>query len=79
MDSEKKNKRLREALSRHGEQMSGRVAWLQTMIERQQKIILNGQEAIEGFRQQLEAANIALDALRAEYKVMLESSKDDEE
>ena len=45
------------------------------MLERQTGCLVNYQQTIEGLRVDLQAANLALDGLRAEYRKLLENGE----
>jgi len=66
---------LRKAITHEGNAIQRRVEWIQQVIERQTKTAQIIQETIEGFRTQLEAANLALDLLREEYRKIIETGE----
>ncbi len=58
----------RTAIAEQGRLLQKRVEWLQKMLERQSQAVLNSQAMVEHYSQELTAANLAIDSLRAEYK-----------
>jgi len=65
------DERLRNAITHQGSALQRRVDFLQKMLERQTQALMNYQQTIEGLRVDLQAANLALDSLRAEYRTIL--------
>lgn len=65
------NDRLLASIKLQGGELQGRAKWLQDAIDRHQQCIENAQRAIEVFRSDLQATNLALDGLRANYRELL--------
>jgi hypothetical protein len=67
---------LQNAIKVQAEDLKKRVDWLQRMIDRNTQVALNAQGIIEGYRSDLQAANLALDGLRAEWKRIENGTKE---
>jgi hypothetical protein len=70
---------LRRAIQNQAEDLKKRVDWLQRMIDRNTQVALNAQGIIEGYRADLQAANLALDGLRSEYRKLIENGNNSKE
>lgn len=64
---------LENAFKSHSDDLKKRVEWIQKMIERQTQLVLNAQKTVEHYQIQLEAANLALEGLRAEYRKLVKN------
>lgn len=65
-------KHLMAAMTLQADSLKKRAEWIETQIERKTQSILNAQKAVEVWRSDLKATHVALDALRAEYRKLLE-------
>lgn len=65
---------LIDAIKHQGEHLAKRAQWYQNMIDRSSQSILNCQETIKCCQMSLEATNVALDSLRAEYRKLLQGN-----
>jgi len=66
---------LINAIKREGESFSERIDWYQKMIDRSSQTILNCQDTISHFQISLEAAHLARDVLRKEYRKLIENGE----
>ena len=74
--SDANGRALKEAIENQGKLLVRRAEWLQAMIERQTQSILNHQNSIDNFQQELKATNLAIDALREEHRKLVGNGDD---
>jgi chromosome segregation ATPase len=59
---------LREVIRDQAKHLTQRRDWLQKMVERQTQTILNTQESVTHFSQELAAVETQLESLREQYR-----------
>lgn len=67
------SERLQESMKAQADDLKKRAEWLQKMIDRNLQVALNAQAIIEHYRTDLQATNLALDGLRAEYRKLIDN------